>query len=43
MGLMFHDGQNIVIQNRNDKMWFKCDNQFASKIMEALKKQNIIR
>lgn len=38
MGLMFHDGQNIVIQNSNDKMWFKCDNQFASKIMESVRK-----
>lgn len=38
MGSIFHDGQNIVIQNSHDKMWFKCDNQFANKIMEALKK-----
>ena len=38
MGSIFHDGQNLVIQNSHDKMWFKCDNQFASKIMEALKK-----
>lgn len=38
MGSIFHDGQNLVIQNSHDKMWFKCDNQFANKIMEALKK-----
>ena len=38
MGLIFHDGENLVIQNSSDKMWFKCDGQFANKIMEALRK-----
>lgn len=38
MGLIFHDGENLVIQNSSDKMWFKCDDKFASKIMEALRR-----
>ena len=38
MGLIFRDGENLVIQNSSDKMWFKCDDKFASKIMEALRR-----